>query len=287
MIAQRRPLPPCANGADTAKWALAAMLLPLGIYELYRFLLLYLAPSMILTERVVLLLAAGSAVVAALRPRRRTVIQSRPWQLRPWVLGAIGLVAALLIGNRLGPASAWVGMVGFVALMIAMTALFRPDAQLRTVVLSGLALVAFVHLPRLVLEPVTLWLLDAVFSAAALLAQWLVPAASFSTGVVTVNGLRIAMLPPCAGVDYLMAVSAAALVAWAPLAPPLPRLIRELALALGIGFAANILRIITMLLLTEQGYVDLALGSGHLALGSAFMAGGALLVFLRIRRPGR
>jgi exosortase/archaeosortase family protein len=165
----------------------------------------------------------------------------------------------------------------FLAWMLGVCWILGGRDQLYTLVRLALAAAIMTYPPRIIFEPFTDGLLQAVIVTSKFLAQGSLPAITFFDQSVMVQERQVAFISACSGSNFMMTYLAVVLIFFKK-QNGLSRLALAIISAALLAFSLNVARILAMLTLANHGMWELALGKGHEPIGQGFILVGLLII---------
>ena len=131
--------------------------------------------------------------------------------------------------------------------------------------------------PARFFDPFAELLLKADADVARFFGQWFSPGAHFVFPHVMVAGWRVGFIAPCSGYAFMMVYLAIFLIFCRPHLSS-ARLTMTLLTVTALAFAVNVARIVFTISLSDFGFAQFALCSGHKLVGQAFILLGLLVI---------
>jgi exosortase/archaeosortase family protein len=260
-------------------WLVASVAILGGVtlVELVEFCRLYFAPTLVVGERLLLSLLVVARIGASFRSARRLRLSIEAlWLAFPAAL--LALATPVLIHSAALAMYAFLLLAGSVVWLAGGRVIARQAA----VMLFGLAVM--VYAPGVFMAPIGALLLQAAIASSAAISSVLYPDVVFEPAAAVIRGETVRFVQACAGLELMMTLAALTLIVGAGRLRSW-RFIGAVVLVGGLAFLLNNARIITIIGLANAGFRELALGSGHLPLGHAFILVGVLAILWSSEQP--
>ena len=191
-----------------------------------------------------------------------------------WVILPAGIV---LSANQVFLHSLALTNYSFLVWMLGMCWILGGRNQVHTLARLTLAAAIMTYPPRIIFEPLTDGLLQAVIVTSKFLARGSLPTIFFFDHTVTVQERQVAFISACSGWNFMMTYLAVVLIFFKK-QNGLSRLAIAIISAALLAFSLNVFRVLSMLTLANHGMWELALGKGHEPLGQGFILVGLLII---------